>query len=202
MQISDFARAAGLSADTVRFYVRSGLLRPRAGRRGGANPYQEFSAADLQTARLIRMAKSFGFTLREIAALNDEYQSAGIGPARQAAILRERLAALEARARELAVVASYLRAKLAWLDAGGVGPEPGLPDPHAASGGGGGASDGGGGGAAAAARGAAADLASSACSSIAHGSAQTSRLASPAGGPQRSRARMTKPRSVTPSSPR
>jgi MerR family regulatory protein len=34
MLISEFARAAGLSRDTVRFYVRRGLLAPLAGNKG------------------------------------------------------------------------------------------------------------------------------------------------------------------------
>src|SRR5689334_21206759 len=64
MLISEFARAANLSPDTVRFYVKLGLLRPEAGRRGGSNPYLEFSRADLARARLVQLARSLGFTLR------------------------------------------------------------------------------------------------------------------------------------------
>jgi MerR family transcriptional regulator, copper efflux regulator len=37
MLISEFARAAGLSRDTVRFYVRRGLLAPLAGNKGGSS---------------------------------------------------------------------------------------------------------------------------------------------------------------------
>ena len=80
MLISEFARAADLSPDTVRFYVKRGLLQPEAGRRGGANPYQEFSQADVATARLVRIAQSLGFTLGEIAALIEELRTTGARP--------------------------------------------------------------------------------------------------------------------------
>ena len=53
MFISEFARAAGLPPDTVRFYVKRGLLRPEEGA-GGSNPYQVFTKADLEMARLVR----------------------------------------------------------------------------------------------------------------------------------------------------
>ncbi len=75
MLISEFARATGLSRDTIRFYVRRGLLRPLAGNKGGSNPYQVFTNEHVQMARTIRMAQSLGFSLREIAALNAEYQA-------------------------------------------------------------------------------------------------------------------------------
>ena len=75
MLISEFARATGLTRDTVRFYVRRGLLKPLAGNKGGSNPYQVFTHEHVQTARAIRMAQSLGFSLREIGVLNVEYQA-------------------------------------------------------------------------------------------------------------------------------
>ena len=69
MLISEFARATELSRDTVRFYVRRGLLKPLAGNKGGSNPYQVFTHEHVQTARAIRMAQSLGFSLREIREL-------------------------------------------------------------------------------------------------------------------------------------
>jgi len=94
MLISEFARAAGLTSDTVRFYVRRGLLKPLAGKKGGSNPYQVFTAEHVEMARAIRMAQSLGFSLREIAVLNIEYQAKRITPSRGAEILRGQLARL------------------------------------------------------------------------------------------------------------
>ncbi len=75
MLISEFARAAGLTPDTVRFYIRRGLLKPLNGKKGGSNPYQVFTEEHVQIARMIRMGQSLGFSLREIEALNVEYQA-------------------------------------------------------------------------------------------------------------------------------
>jgi MerR family regulatory protein len=53
MWISDFSRKAGLSRETVRFYVRLGLLHPKITLQGGTNPYQQFGQEDLVIAELI-----------------------------------------------------------------------------------------------------------------------------------------------------
>jgi len=126
--ITEFARATGLSRDTVRFYVRRGLLAPLAGNKGGSNPYQVFTNEHVQMARTIRMAQSLGFSLREIAALNVEYQAKRLTPSRGAEILSGQLARLEEKAAHVNAMIRYIRAKLAWLDAGSKGPEPNFTD--------------------------------------------------------------------------
>jgi DNA-binding transcriptional MerR regulator len=126
--ISEFARATGLSRDTIRFYVRRGLLMPFAGNKGGSNPYQVFTNEHLQMARTIRMAQSLGFSLREIAALNVEYQAKRMTPSRGAEILSAQLVRLEEKAAHVDAMIGYIRAKLAWLAAGSKGPEPNFTD--------------------------------------------------------------------------
>ncbi|MDR3421707.1 MAG: MerR family transcriptional regulator [Xanthobacteraceae bacterium] len=128
MLISEFARAAGLTPDTVRFYVRRGLLTPLAGRKGGSNPYQVFTDEHVQIARMIRMGQSLGFSLREIVALNVEYQARRMTASRGAEILRGQLARLEEKAAHVEAMMRYIRAKLAWLETGGKGPEPNFTD--------------------------------------------------------------------------
>jgi MerR family transcriptional regulator, copper efflux regulator len=128
MQISEFARATGLTPDTVRFYVRRGLLTPQLGKKGGSNPYQMFTAEHVEAARMIRMAQSLGFSLREIAALNEEYRKSGISHKRAAEIMRGQLSRLEEKAAHLNGMMAYLRAKLVWLDGGGKGREPSFAD--------------------------------------------------------------------------
>lgn len=124
MLISEFARAAGLSVDTVRFYVRRGLLRPETGRRGGSNPYQEFREAHVDAARLIRMSQTLGFSLREIGAMASEYYDGGITPGRSREIMADQLLKLEHKASELRAMIAYIQAKLAWIDNGQIGEEP------------------------------------------------------------------------------
>jgi DNA-binding transcriptional MerR regulator len=126
MLISEFARQTGLTPDTVRFYIRRGLLDPERGEKGGSARYQLFTRQHVGTARLIRLAQSLGFTLREIAAINAEFQSDGVSVERLARILRDRLRDLDEKAAEIAKMTGYIRAKLGWLEGGRVGPEPAL----------------------------------------------------------------------------
>ena len=50
MRIGELARELGVSADTLRFYEKSGLL-PGPGR--GENGYREYDAADVERLRLV-----------------------------------------------------------------------------------------------------------------------------------------------------
>jgi len=124
MLISEFARTAGLPTDTVRFYIRRGLIKPVLGSKGGSNPYQVFTDQHVQIARLIHMGQSLGFSLREIEALNAEHQKGRITGARGGEILRGQLKRLEEKAAHLNAMMRYIRAKLRWLEAGEKGPEP------------------------------------------------------------------------------
>ncbi|MCW4463383.1 MerR family transcriptional regulator [Sphingomonas sp. BT-65] len=127
MLISEFAKRAGLSVDTVRFYIRKGLLAPGTGVKGGSNPYQLFTAEHLEVARAIRMAQGLGFTLREIATLAAEY-NAGMTAARSLELMQAQLARLEEKAAQLGAMIDYTRAKVAWLEGGQQGGEPVLGD--------------------------------------------------------------------------
>jgi len=123
MLISEFAKRAGLSVDTVRFYIRKGLLTPETGLKGGSNPYQLFTAEHLEVARAIRMAQGLGFTLREIATLAAEYQ-AGMTTERSIELMQMQLARLEEKAAQLGAMIDYTRAKVAWLESNQKGAEP------------------------------------------------------------------------------
>ncbi len=124
MLISEFARQAGISTDTVRFYVRKGLLKPEQSVKGGANPYQIFSEDHLDTARIIKLAQSLGFTLREIADLGEEYASAGMSLDRRLEIMRSQCDRFDAKAKQINAVRQYMRCKIAWMENGEKGPEP------------------------------------------------------------------------------
>lgn len=124
MQISEFARLTGLSADTVRFYIRRGLLDPETGSKGGRNPYQIFTEEHVRMARMIRMAQSLGMSLKEISAISEEHRKGLITRERSIELMTFQLARLEAKRSELDSMGNYLRAKLAWLHAGELGPEP------------------------------------------------------------------------------
>jgi len=64
LTVGRIARAAGVTAGTVRYYERLGLL-PRAPRTAGG--YRVFPPQALRRLSVVRAAKRFGFSLREIA---------------------------------------------------------------------------------------------------------------------------------------
>ncbi len=63
MNVSELARRAGVSADTVRHYTRSGLLAPT---RDESNGYNCYSSSDLSRLLFIRKARALGFSLGDV----------------------------------------------------------------------------------------------------------------------------------------
>ncbi len=126
MLISEFARAAGLTPDTVRFYVRLGLLRPDVGAKSSHRAYQVFSASDVKAAQVIRLSQAAGLSLKEIAALGEERRAGRLTSARRIEVVSAQIERLEAKAVELKAMAAYLRAKRDWLanEEQGDRPEP------------------------------------------------------------------------------
>ena len=124
MLISEFARVTGRPRDTVRFYARLGLLQPKTTGKGGRHPYNDFTDKDIQAAEMIRIAQSLGMSLKEIATINEERRKGRLTNERRVQIMSAQLVGLEAKAAELEVMISYVRAKIDWLKGGQQGPEP------------------------------------------------------------------------------
>lgn len=127
MLISAFARESGLSVDTVRFYVRRGLLQPALGRKGASRPYQVFGEADLKTARIVRMAQAQGLSLDEIGTFFAGKLAGVVGDAELLAFLLKQRARLTRRIDELLGFITYLDAKIAWMEGDRTGPQPQFP---------------------------------------------------------------------------
>jgi DNA-binding transcriptional MerR regulator len=105
LTVSTVGAAVGLSADTVRYYERLGLLpapeRTAAGHR-------QYDQAAIERLRLIKSAQRVGLRLREIGellAICDQ----GLCPCGHAeALLRGRMAGIDARLAELGAVRAEL----------------------------------------------------------------------------------------------
>ncbi|MCU4179885.1 MerR family transcriptional regulator [Bosea sp. BH3] len=128
MLISEFAKAAGLPVDTVRFYVAKGLLKPERSAKGGSNPYQLFKPDDVTAARLIRLQQTLGYSLGEILALNEEYRLGAHSPERTLEILQTQIERLEERRAALDAALRFLRGKVDWIKAGKPEGAPRLED--------------------------------------------------------------------------
>lgn len=73
--VNALSKHSGVSAHTLRYYSRIGLLKPK---RHPGNGYRVFEHTDLDRLRFIRRAQNIGFTLNEIfeiLALSEEGNS-------------------------------------------------------------------------------------------------------------------------------
>jgi DNA-binding transcriptional MerR regulator len=127
MRIGELARRTGVSADTVRFYEREGLL-PRPGRR--ENGYREYGDADAEHLRLLVDLRSLEIPLEKAAEVAtmchaghcaDTSRELPSVIARQREVIAQRIARLETLDRRLKYLGDHLatdRAMLPMLDTG------------------------------------------------------------------------------------
>lgn len=97
MRVAQLAKAAGVSAETVRHYTDLGLLQPE---RDPQNGYQHFAQTDLQRLRFIARARRLGFSLKDVQAILARTESGAAPCAEVRDLLRERLTALQAHITE------------------------------------------------------------------------------------------------------
>lgn len=67
MHVSQVAKKLDVSADTIRYYSRIGLLKPAQ----ASNGYKTFSEKDIRRLRFALRAKQLGFSLADIKMLID-----------------------------------------------------------------------------------------------------------------------------------
>lgn len=106
MNISQAAKASGLSAKTIRYYERIGLISP-ANR--SDNGYRAYSHRDLDVLRFIQRARATGFGVEECRQLLSLY----LNPQRHSAdvkeLVQEKLQRVEAQIAELQQMRATLR---------------------------------------------------------------------------------------------
>src|SRR5688572_20960095 len=105
MWITEAASAAGVSAQTLRYYERRRLVRAVGRRESG---YREYTPEDVQVVRFIKRAQELGFSLEESAELLSLRQARG-GRAAVRALADRRLADMEVRIRDLTRMRNALR---------------------------------------------------------------------------------------------
>ena len=66
MMTSELAKHVGVTAETVRFYTRKGLL---SATKLPTNGYKTYNAEAIARLKFIRQAKNVGFSLKEIEKL-------------------------------------------------------------------------------------------------------------------------------------
>lgn len=98
-QIGELAARSGLTADTLRYYERLGLLSPPQRTAGG---FRVYPATALDRLRFIKQARTLGLSLQEIRDLVSYTDRGGVRRCQRVHDLLERkLADLDARLTEL-----------------------------------------------------------------------------------------------------
>lgn len=105
MTIGEAAAASGLSAKAIRRYEELGLIRPRRLHNG----YRDYADAEIAALRFARHARELAFPLAEVKRLLALWQDRGRASAEVRSIALDHVAALEARAASLQVIAGSLR---------------------------------------------------------------------------------------------
>ncbi|MFG6159012.1 MerR family transcriptional regulator [Halomonas sp. 1390] len=123
MKVSEIARQAGVTAETVRHYTREGLLTPE---RHPENGYQLFDQRDLERLRFIQRARTLGFGVAEIRDIL-EHADHGDSPCPMVRdLLASRLPQIRERIAELEALAARMEQALAaWEEM-----PDGTPDGH------------------------------------------------------------------------
>ncbi|WP_116365693.1 Cu(I)-responsive transcriptional regulator [Parahaliea mediterranea] len=105
MNISQAARASGLSAKTIRYYEQIGLVVPP---QRADNGYRKYRAADLEELQFLSRARQVGFDLDECRQLLGLLRDQGRHSAQARDLVqqksrqvRERIAQLKAMQRQL-----------------------------------------------------------------------------------------------------
>ena len=124
MRTSEVARAAGVSADTIRLYERRGLLpHPRRTAAG----YRQYPPEAVARVRLVRRALTLGFTLEELGMVLAA-RDRGEAPCRAVrALASEKLEAIEAQLDELTALRERIVHVLSDWDARLAGTPRGRP---------------------------------------------------------------------------
>jgi len=107
--IGQLAKAAGVPTSTLRYYGRSGLLKPDF--RTGGN-YRGYTSEALERLRFIRSAQATGFSLEDVKGLLKMTYSPDPPCDEVLSLMRSRLADLRQKIAELRSVESRLAKSL------------------------------------------------------------------------------------------
>jgi DNA-binding transcriptional MerR regulator len=109
MRIGELAKQSGVSADTIRYYERIGLM-PKPARTSSG--YREYGESAIGRVRLVQNSLRFGFSLKQVGAFLETRQ-AGRAPCKQVrAAGTQILEAIERQITELTAARESIRETL------------------------------------------------------------------------------------------
>jgi len=109
MTVAKLAQQTQVSSDTIRYYVRVGLLTPG---RKKENNFHIFSAGDAKLLKFIHQAKQLGYTLKEIRQIIDQSESGNSPCPIVREIIQSRIADTRRKLEELRALQQRMEAAL------------------------------------------------------------------------------------------
>lgn len=101
MLISELSKLTGVSTHTIRFYEKSGLIKGKQKEEIKTNNYFHYDEEAVEKLKLIRDAKSIGFTLREIRDLLDAWYSNGYTIEEKLSVLDQKIVSIKTKINDL-----------------------------------------------------------------------------------------------------
>ncbi|MGF1512624.1 MAG: MerR family transcriptional regulator [Elainellaceae cyanobacterium] len=111
MRIGELAEQTGLPVDTIRFYEKKGLLNGNHLRRQDNN-YRDYTEQAVARLTLIQQAKRLGFTLNEIQAEIDAWESNQLSIPEKVKRLESKILLIDEQIESLNRMKVYLRQKI------------------------------------------------------------------------------------------
>jgi MerR family transcriptional regulator, copper efflux regulator len=101
MLINELSKRTGITAHTIRFYEKSGLIKGIRNEEVKSNNYFHYNEGTVEKLKLIRVAKSIGFTISEISQLIDAWYNEAYSKAEKLSVLQEKLLSIEEKIKQL-----------------------------------------------------------------------------------------------------
>jgi MerR family Zn(II)-responsive transcriptional regulator of zntA len=101
MLINEIATITGMSAHTIRFYEKSGLIEGKRDESVKSNKYFHYDEETIEKLEFIVDAKSIGFTIREIGQIIDAWYKKKFTKKEKINILEDKLVSLEKKLKEI-----------------------------------------------------------------------------------------------------
>lgn len=110
MLINELSKKTGVTAHTIRYYEKYGLIKGYRKDGVQSNNYFHYNEETVEKLELIRDAKSIGFTLNEIKQLLDAWFNKKFTIAKKIAILDAKLVAIDEKIKQLKEVKKLIGA--------------------------------------------------------------------------------------------
>lgn len=101
MLINELSKRTGITAHTIRFYEKSGLIKGKRKEEIKSNKYFHYDEETVEKLELIRDAKSIGFTISEIGQLLEAWYSNEFSIEKKLAILDEKIISIDEKIKQL-----------------------------------------------------------------------------------------------------